>query len=468
MVYNGPQRKAHEVTMTTNVLDLLRDTGITAKKASSSKGGEFHSPCPGCGGEDRFHIWPAQNEGEGSWWCRQCDRGGDGIEFLMVYQGRTFPEACAILGRDLPEKEYTPVFRRTVKREPAAFTPSVYRSPESLWKEKAHHFVDWAHGELLADDEQMAWLSDRGIDEDTIKVYMLGWNTGKNGKDLFRPRESWGLPTEIKRNGRKKMLWIPRGIVIPCYIDGELQRIRIRRPKAHLRSVRDPRYYFVPGSAVMPMILGDAEARAWVVVETELDGIMLHQFAGDLAGVIAMGTASSHPDATGHALLRDALVILNALDFDGAGAKAWQWWRTNYPKAERWPVPEGKDPGEAFQAGVDIRAWVLSGLPPAWHVGPTSSGRKSIEGRPTNMVTSSIQEKGGHALPASILELEALLKQYPVRILATENRMAIRKNNSWSNHQVEKRISRLVFHDENCWGHLSDHPEEIIDGGNFL
>jgi hypothetical protein len=52
-----------------------------------------------------------------------------------------------------------------------------------------------------------------------------------------------------------------------------------------------------------------------------------------------------------------------ALDVDQAGAQAWQWWKTTFPDCERWPVPKGKDPGEAFEAGVDIREWVVAGLP---------------------------------------------------------------------------------------------------------
>ena len=34
---------------------------------------EWAGPCPKCGGEDRFRVWPeAGNSGTGSFWCRQC------------------------------------------------------------------------------------------------------------------------------------------------------------------------------------------------------------------------------------------------------------------------------------------------------------------------------------------------------------------------------------------------------------
>ena len=56
------------------VLDLLQAKGITAKKVSGHKSGEYHSPCP-CDpkSRDRFHVWPEQNEGNVSWWCRSCN-----------------------------------------------------------------------------------------------------------------------------------------------------------------------------------------------------------------------------------------------------------------------------------------------------------------------------------------------------------------------------------------------------------
>jgi len=32
-----------------NVLELLKQKGVEPKKAAGTKGGEYHSPCPGCG-----------------------------------------------------------------------------------------------------------------------------------------------------------------------------------------------------------------------------------------------------------------------------------------------------------------------------------------------------------------------------------------------------------------------------------
>ena len=39
------------------LLDLVQADGLAPKKVASTNGGEYHSPCPGCGGKDRFIIW---------------------------------------------------------------------------------------------------------------------------------------------------------------------------------------------------------------------------------------------------------------------------------------------------------------------------------------------------------------------------------------------------------------------------
>jgi len=58
-------------------VDLLalvgRDTQV--KKVAGTAGGEWAGPCPWCGGNDRFRLWP--NSDHPRYWCRGCDRRGD-------------------------------------------------------------------------------------------------------------------------------------------------------------------------------------------------------------------------------------------------------------------------------------------------------------------------------------------------------------------------------------------------------
>ena len=72
----------------------------------------------------------------------------------------------------------------------------------------------------------MAYVKDcRGLSEDTIKAFQLGWNP----QNLSRGRDLWGLEEKLKTDGSKQAIWLPQGIVIPYFVDGILQRARIRR-----------------------------------------------------------------------------------------------------------------------------------------------------------------------------------------------------------------------------------------------
>lgn len=346
----------------TNVLDLVGRSGIELRKASTAKGGEYQGPCPGCGGNDRFHVWPEQNissDGSmaGSYWCRQCGKKGDCIQFLRDFEGLSFREACDRLGRQVPDSRR---LSKPTKPSPNEWEPTAHEGPAEIWQKKAMAFVTWSFEQLFDNQKELDWLMSRGIREESIARYALGWNPGDEGKDLFRAREAWGLSKKVKENGRARALWLPIGMVIPSLINGRLQRIRIRRPEP---KVMGPKYYVVPGSSMGTMVL-EPERKTHMVVESELDAILIAQEATDLTGAVAVGSASTKPDDNATRVLKSSLQILVALDFDGAGAKAWPWWKENFPDCERWPVPKGKDPGEAFQKGIDLREWIKAGLPP--------------------------------------------------------------------------------------------------------
>ena len=72
------------------LLELVnRDTPL--KRVANTKGGEYAGPCPWCGGDDRFHVWP--NDERPHYWCRQCNRHGDAIQYLRDCDGRSYQEA---------------------------------------------------------------------------------------------------------------------------------------------------------------------------------------------------------------------------------------------------------------------------------------------------------------------------------------------------------------------------------------
>jgi DNA primase len=250
------------------------------------------------------------------------------------------------------------------KPKPEPFHPEPpHGPPPDLWIEKASALVDWAHMNLMrqeAHEHPKFMLLKRGISEGAMKAGRLGWNPGKEGKDVFRPREAWGLPAELNETtGKPKKMWIPVGVVIPMMRDGVPWRVRVRRDKA------DPRYYVLPGSN-MDCLFHWEDRRAYVIVESELDQVMIDHEADDMAAAMALGNSSRKPDARAWQSLRQAAVILNALDHDAGGIKQSKWWEEQLPQTRRWPVPVGKDPGDAYMEGVDIREWIRSGLPAGW------------------------------------------------------------------------------------------------------
>ncbi|MEA3429046.1 MAG: primase-helicase zinc-binding domain-containing protein, partial [Thermodesulfobacteriota bacterium] len=74
-----------------NVLDLAQ-AKVELKKVSNTYGGEYQGPCPGCGGEDRFHVWPQKNDGQGSYsatlnhtTCAKINQAVDSHEDQKLY-----------------------------------------------------------------------------------------------------------------------------------------------------------------------------------------------------------------------------------------------------------------------------------------------------------------------------------------------------------------------------------------------
>ncbi len=442
-----------------NVLDMAQEK-VALRKVSTTHGGEWQGPCPGCGGKDRFHVWPDQNGGSGAYWCRVCELGGDAIQFLRDFEGLSFRDACARLEIDLPSWSTGPHSAGSQRHAAPEFTPAAHTPPAAAWQEKAQRFVAWAEARLGDNTEAIAWLAARGISASTARAYRLGWNPGEDGRDIYRARKAWGLPEDLKEDGRPKALWIPRGLVIPCFtglIDGVVDssvvhRIRIRRPE------NEPRYYVLPGSSMTTMICEPAR-RAFVIVESELDAIACSA-ATKLAGAVALGSVAAKPDVTADAILSGALQILNALDYDAAGAKAYAWWSRQYPRCDRWPTPAGKDPGEAVRMGTALKEWIEAGLPPALTLAQ-DSGKETGPGGARSVVVAEAPDE----LPPTILELRELLKRNPgVRIINTPNRYAVLRNGKY----VGGRINELVFRDPDVIAYVQHHPAAEIHGGNLI
>lgn len=510
-----------------NVLDAVEAMGIKTKRMtrSAKRGVEYWSSCPACGGSNRFHIWTEQGA-DGSYWCRQCGKTGDLVQFFVDFKGMEYLEAFKAAGRE-PLAKQNSGYKKELSNKglfvskvnsckkvavnnkqmeqkiKVSFDCIDYPEPCQLWKENSCKLVEYAHKELLNNQEQLNFLAERGINLDLVKADKLGYLNGEKGSNaIYRHRSTWGLEEIIKENGKPKMLWIPRGIIIPCFNSKkEVIRVRIRRPKQDLQDskIASIRYYVLPGSSIDPLVIFP-ERKVFVVVESELDAVMLSRFVGTVAGVIALGSAQAKPTKYVYELLRKAELIMILLDKDSAGRDNYlKFWAKLFKNSQEVDLPVGKDPGEAFQAGVDLLNLFIQELPERYVVElqkRDSSGlhiqsevnlqlqKESVQEQESILQSQDIASKTSEItiiesridklidksspLPYSILKLKALLDVYPVKIQASKTQTRIIPHPEFDNQSVTAILSQLVFWDAHVWDFLENHPAEYIDRTNFM
>ena len=333
------------------ILDVMAEDGFRFKKACSTNN-EYKGACPFCGGKDRFCVWPATNK----YWCRRCEKAGDSIEYLRQFRGLGYLEACKTLGTTPKKKGALRVIKSLSLSKKKEVEPKAVFEPPTTWQSRAMRLVERANQSLFflyemsrdkskePADFTLKWLKTRGINPDTARQARLGWND----KTFYEPRGIWNLPIDDRDKVK-----IPRGLIIPLFsFDRRVIRLRIRQAGSLP-------YVILAGSdATTPMIWVTGK-KFIIIVESELDGLLIHQEAGDIVDVMAIGTAQAKPS---HAMLSKAETILISLDYDEAGIKECRWWLKQYRQAQEWPVPEGKDPGEMFKYGYPIREWIELGI----------------------------------------------------------------------------------------------------------
>lgn len=342
----------------TMILDLQNRAGLDPIKSASTGGGEYSSPCPACGGRDRFRFWPEQDR----YWCRQCGKTGDSIQYLRDFHGMTFKEAADQVGKVISSPA-------RAKRKATLIKPT---PPSAEWSTVACRLVAYAHAALLGNHDALAWLkTSRGLTIDTVKRHKLGWLD----KDHYRNRAVWGLPKATRDNGRQKKMFIPSGLVIPYQEHGKATRIRIRR----CNPGKWGRYYILPGSSTDPMILtaNDLQTNPAIIVESELDAILIGQEIKSLYSIISLGSASTKPDSKLSERLKSAPYIIVSLDADQPGDKATRYWLDTFQNAAWFPMPKeyGKDQTEAFLNGLDLNLWLKAAAIEVCNVGKPSDSK---------------------------------------------------------------------------------------------
>jgi DNA primase len=404
-----------------NLLELIKDKPGFKKQNNKT----WEGPCPKCGGNDRFIVWLETNIFK----CRSCDFKGDLISYLREVEDYSCREAFIAVGRDCGRSECSyyekckgitaPRKRKSKTVAPLAqppqgdWQPREAESPAETWRRKAAGFVLWAHEQLLLDQSMLDYLAGRGLPLDAVKRYRLGWNPGeiRHGEPgpLFKKRKAWGLDNKINDGGKEvTVLAIQRGIIIPSFAGEAIYRIRIRRPDQDLQAPvpdgkkKPAKYLFLEGSG-KGLVIRNPRSKAFVIVESDLDDLLIDYLAGDIICSVPLTSCGIRPDADSAPIFEQAVCILNALDYEtrpnrqtgnleSPGGQNAIWWQKHFPVSERWPPPLGKDPGEAWQQGVDLRRWIIDGLP------ISLQPRQSAEEKKVEVPKVAIETEGFNAV----------------------------------------------------------------------
>lgn len=337
------------------------------QKQAATNGGEWAGPCPKCGGEDRFRVWPDHPEYDtGRFWCRQCDWSGDGIDYLQELRGLTFPEACEALGvthklntsqKPNRKRKSRPQQKPPRKRRPTA---KVATLPGPVWQERAVNVALRAHELLYSDagSEAYAYLKGRGLSDVVICEAGLGYIPAYAQDDP----SAWGL------SDRTDPVHLPQGITIPWLASGtepRLWRLKVRKMQHEAGSlvpVTGSRTYGqVPGCA--EGLFCEAEVRPGepvVLCEGEMDALSVWEFARGRFRAVATGSANAGRLVQWRGLLAMASHVLVAFDADDAGEEQSEYWLT-LPNARRLR-PTRHDVNEMLVAGDDVGGWIEQAL----------------------------------------------------------------------------------------------------------
>lgn len=266
------------------------------------------------------------------WKCFGCGKSGDAIDWLRERQGLQFREACLAL--DSGSVLSAP--RQSVCSD-ANTTVAPKQLPDDDWQKRAEGVIGICSKALLSadGDRARAWLNARGLRDETLSKWRLGYNSQDQSIDGH---------------------FISQGIVIPWRDSESARCIKIRR------SHSNPKYVCVQGSCPSGVYLSEAIKAGYctLVVEGEFDALLGWQQAGDFVNVVTLGSASSAPDRSTLIRLSQSPLILVCYDNDPAGQRGADRWASASKRVRHVRLPFGKDLTEFHIEGGDVRVWVES------------------------------------------------------------------------------------------------------------
>ena len=352
--------------MTKSQINMLHLVGNESKfkQVSRSRGGEYHGPCPFCGGKDRFVIQLAGGRnGSGRWFCRQCspdERRQDAIAFVMKRDSVNYPTACRYLGL-----EYIRQSRQTKHQPPSqsviqpfsALNRTCIALTDPEWQQCFQRFVTESYRNLHHTPSgkhlyEQYLVEERRLTPTIIDDHRLGYN-----------------PRSYKTQWGKAEVWLPAGIVIPWYFDrlGWVVRIRQFHSRDPKQKYIQPRgganglyYGFVKGKS--PIQAG----KVVIMTEGEFDAMVVKAHAtrwGNQLIPVSIGSATGARCLEWLQDIRYADFVLLAFDADHHGDAAAKVWSQQLGRKARRLRPTRKDITEMVQQGEDLNDWIGQFMP---------------------------------------------------------------------------------------------------------
>jgi len=338
-----PDSFIDELLARVDIVDVI-ERRVPLKKA----GREWTACCPFHNERSpSFYVSPAKQ----FFHCFGCGVHGSAIKFLMDYDRLEFPDAVEELAQTVGLKVPREGGREAAPREDKTDLYALLDAAAS-----------WYEGELPRNADAQAYCKKRGLDEETIKRFRLGW----------APAGYDGVIKSLGNSPRRMELLNEAGMVASSERGSKYDRFRERlmfpildrrgRVIAFggrvLSSEQSPKYLNSPetplfhkGSelfALWQVKQANANLLRIVVVEGYMDVIALHQ-AGLPIAVATLGTATT-PEHT-EVLFRAAPDVVFCFDGDRAGrAAAWKALESALPRLRDGRqayflfLPDGEDP----------------------------------------------------------------------------------------------------------------------------
>ncbi len=353
--------------MTVDFVQLVsNDLHQTARRSGKS----YFFKCPFHGGGTEQHGSLKVSNGDAAhgpgFNCFSCNEHGGPVGYFLK-RGYALDDARRMAGEEGRPTVYTP---------PVETTPPPDNPPGPIWQKRARQFLAYAQNQFATFAQArgsetdfeitnrktgektiqritpVEWWLQRGLSVPTGEA----WGVGYNPKDLYVPRENFGLAPDQERPS----IWIPQGFVFPCIVGPDIWYIKIRRPKG------DPKYMHITGSMPALYMAENLPAyQAVIFTEGELDALVTWQEVSDFAGVATLGASTNAKRlniATWGLYFLYPKYKFTAYDLDAAGQKgAEELARFNFQRLEVPQVrPFDKDITDYFNATGQLREWVLA------------------------------------------------------------------------------------------------------------